>query len=55
MEPRRAGCERSDVSRRGNETRGARFRSEINVGPGGKQIQLLDPDNNPIELLEPKQ
>jgi len=22
-------------------------------GPGGKQIQLLDPDGNPIELFEP--
>ena len=35
------------------KARGARFRSEIIVGPGGKQIQLLDPDNNPIELFEP--
>jgi glyoxylase I family protein len=33
--------------------RGARFRNEIVTGPGGKQIQLLDPDNNPIELFEP--
>jgi len=23
------------------------------VGPGGKQIQLEDPDGNPIELFEP--
>jgi glyoxylase I family protein len=25
----------------------------MEVGPGGKQIQLLDPDGNPIELFEP--
>jgi glyoxylase I family protein len=29
------------------------FRNEMEVGPGGKQIQLLDPDGNPIELFEP--
>jgi glyoxylase I family protein len=34
---------------------GARFRNEILSGPGGKQIQLLDPDGNPIELFEPAQ
>jgi glyoxylase I family protein len=33
--------------------RGLQFRSEIVAGPGGKQIQLLDPDGNPIELFEP--
>jgi glyoxylase I family protein len=33
--------------------RGLKFRSDIVVGPGGKQIQLLDPDGNPIELFEP--
>jgi glyoxylase I family protein len=31
---------------------GTRFRNEIEVGPGGKQIQLEDPDGNPIELHE---
>jgi glyoxylase I family protein len=31
---------------------GARFRNEVEVGPGGKQIQLEDPDGNPIELHE---
>jgi glyoxylase I family protein len=30
-----------------------RFRNEIEVGPGGKQIQVEDPDGNPIELFEP--
>lgn len=29
------------------------FRSDIVTGPGGRQIQLLDPDGNPIELFEP--
>ncbi len=37
-----------------NERR-ARFRNEIVTGPGGKQIQLEDPDGNPIELFEPAQ
>jgi catechol 2,3-dioxygenase-like lactoylglutathione lyase family enzyme len=34
-------------------TRGARFRSEIIAGVGGKQILLEDPSGNPIELFEP--
>jgi catechol 2,3-dioxygenase-like lactoylglutathione lyase family enzyme len=29
-----------------------RFRNEVEVGPGGKQIQIDDPDGNPIELHE---
>ena len=32
---------------------GLHFRNEIEEGPGGKQIQLEDPDGNPIELFEP--
>jgi catechol 2,3-dioxygenase-like lactoylglutathione lyase family enzyme len=32
---------------------GARFRSDIVVGNGGKQILLEDPAGNPIELFEP--
>ena len=32
---------------------GVRFRNEMETGPGGKQIQLDDPDGNPIELFEP--
>ena len=35
------------------KSRGVAFRNEILSGPGGKQIQLLDPDGNPIELFEP--
>jgi len=32
---------------------GVRFRNQIETGPGGRQIQVEDPDGNPIELLEP--
>lgn len=32
---------------------GVRFRNQMEVGPGGRQIQLEDPDGNPIELFEP--
>ena len=35
------------------KNRGVRFRNEMEVGPGGKQVQLEDPDGNPIELFEP--
>ena len=34
---------------------GLHFRNTMEVGPGGKQIQLEDPDGNPIELFEPAQ
>jgi glyoxylase I family protein len=37
----------------GMKDRSLQFRSDIVVGPGGKQIQLLDPDGNPVELFEP--
>jgi catechol 2,3-dioxygenase-like lactoylglutathione lyase family enzyme len=32
---------------------GCRFRSDIVVGNGGKQILVEDPSGNPIELFEP--
>jgi glyoxylase I family protein len=32
---------------------GLHFRNEMEVGPGGRQIQLEDPDGNAIELFEP--
>jgi glyoxylase I family protein len=35
------------------KTAGLRFRNEIETGPGGRQIQIEDPDGNPIELFEP--
>jgi len=31
---------------------GSRFRNEVETGPGGKQIQVEDPDGNPIEVHE---
>ena len=30
-----------------------RFRNEMESGPGGRQIQIEDPDGNPLELFEP--
>lgn len=37
------------------ELRGAdvMFRNTVQTGPGGRQIQLSDPDGNPVELFEP--
>ena len=32
---------------------GLNFRNEMEAGPGGKQIQLEDPDGNPLELFQP--
>jgi glyoxylase I family protein len=32
---------------------GVRLRNEMETGPGGRQIQIEDPDGNPIELFEP--
>ena len=34
-------------------TADVRFRNEMEVGPGGRQVQIEDPDGNPIELFEP--
>jgi glyoxylase I family protein len=35
------------------EKAGLRFRNRMETGPGGRQIQVEDPDGNPIELFEP--
>ena len=32
---------------------GLQFRNDMETGPGGRQIQLEDPDGNAIELFEP--
>jgi glyoxylase I family protein len=32
---------------------GVQCRNEMETGPGGRQIQVEDPDGNPIELFEP--
>ena len=29
------------------------LRNQMEVGPGGRQVQVEDPDGNPIELFEP--
>lgn len=33
---------------------GVRLRNEMEEGPGGRQVQLEDPDGNPVELFEPR-
>lgn len=35
------------------EEAGVTFRNKMEVGPGGRQVQIEDPDGNPIELFEP--
>jgi|SRR6187200_2861392 glyoxylase I family protein len=44
-----------DLPARINELKaqGLQFRNEMESGPGGKQIQIEDPDGNAIELFEP--
>ena len=37
----------------GLKNAGVRFRNDMEAGPGGRQIQVEDPDGNPIELFEP--
>jgi len=32
---------------------GVSFRNQMESGPGGRQVQIEDPDGNPIELFEP--
>ena len=32
---------------------GVKFRNEMETGPAGRQVQIEDPDGNPIELFEP--
>lgn len=32
---------------------GVHFRNQMEIGPGGRQVQVEDPDGNPIELFEP--
>ena len=35
------------------KTAGVTFRNAMETGPGGRQVQIEDPDGNPIELFEP--
>ena len=46
IDPREALIERLRAA-------GVQCRNDMEVGLGGKQIQVLDPDGNPIELFEP--
>ena len=32
---------------------GVKLRNQLETGPGGRQVQVEDPDGNPIELFEP--
>ena len=32
---------------------GVAFRNDMETGPGGRQVQIEDPDGNPLELFEP--
>jgi glyoxylase I family protein len=45
----------SDVAREIERLKnaGLAFRNEMETGPAGRQVQLEDPDGNPIELFEP--
>ena len=45
----------TDLSSRIEELKaaGIRLRNRMEAGPGGRQIQIEDPDGNPIELFEP--
>lgn len=51
----RLALEVDDLQTRIDEARraGVHFRNTIEAGPGGRQIQLEDPDGNPVELFEP--
>lgn len=46
----------ADRPERGGEEpwkQAVRLRNEMEAGPGGRQIQVEDPDGNPVELFEP--
>jgi glyoxylase I family protein len=45
----------ADLPARIDELRraGVRLRNDMEIGPGGRQVQLEDPEGNPIELFEP--
>jgi len=45
----------TDVAREIERLRkaGVKLRNEMEAGPAGRQVQLEDPDGNPIELFEP--
>lgn len=46
-------CEDLEATVAGLRTSGARFRNDIVVGNGGKQLLLEDPSGNAVELCQP--
>lgn len=51
----RIALEVSDIESTIDELKnaGVKLRNDMESGPGGRQIQIEDPDGNPIELFEP--
>ena len=41
-----------DATMTGLRASGISIRNDVEVGPGGKQVQVEDPDGNPVELHE---
>ena len=41
-----------DATMRALTGAGARFRNQVETGPGGRQVLVDDPDGNPVELHE---
>jgi catechol 2,3-dioxygenase-like lactoylglutathione lyase family enzyme len=54
LEPHPAGGRRPRPGGSDPAARRARFRNDIVVGNGGRQILVEDPAGNPIELFEPR-
>jgi len=44
--------DRLDATLAALKAAGTRLRNEVESGPGGKQVQVEDPDGNPVELHE---
>ena len=53
MEPHSSSSARFASTHCPLKNQGVHFRNEMEVGPGGRQIQVEDPDGNLIELFEP--
>jgi hypothetical protein len=50
---RKAELRRLEAERLVLRKQGVRFRNEIVIGVGGKQVLVEDPSGNPVELFEP--
>ena len=53
MEPLRPGGHGPREGGRTSQGAGVRFRNDVVVGVGGKQILVEDPSGNPVELFQP--